>query len=398
MSRHILLVSRFVIGPNKNIRSKKTTDKITEKMVHTTSLQVDPKQVSWFRLLRSGLVEPFDTPEDAASQLVGVQAQILPAAALALWNRTRGFTYARCEELLYTRRTLVKLWGQRNTLHIYASADWPLIHGARTVNQTWWERQAENPNNDFADYRHLVEQVAELMRGQESMGRGDLRATGLNLHEDLFSPWGGIFADLVRGGYACHARRVGNEGHFAHRERWLPDLVWNPPNPTEANRSVARRYFAAYGPALPQDFGYWRGIKKSLAYEWLAHLEDELAAVTVGGRQMLALRDDLDTLAAPSPKGDAWPVRMLYRFDPLVLAHKDKAWITSSAHYNSIWRPAGHIEGIVLSVARPERPGAMTAKTAASLYGSPRSRHCLNTYRKLLQPLRPESRRSLICR
>ena len=40
------------------------------------------EQVRWFRLRRSGLVEPFATPETAVSALVGIQAQILPAAAI----------------------------------------------------------------------------------------------------------------------------------------------------------------------------------------------------------------------------------------------------------------------------------------------------------------------------
>jgi hypothetical protein len=43
---------------------------------------------------------------------------------------------------------------------------------------------------------------------------------------------------------------------------------------------------------------------------------------------------------------------MLYRFDPLILAHKDKAWVADSADYKRIWRPAGHIEGIVLAHGR----------------------------------------------
>ncbi len=46
------------------------------------------EQIRWFRLRRNGLVEPFATPEATASALAGVQAQILPAALLARWNRS----------------------------------------------------------------------------------------------------------------------------------------------------------------------------------------------------------------------------------------------------------------------------------------------------------------------
>ena len=51
-------------------------------------MRLSEPQIRWFRLRRSGLVQPFGTPEAAARSLAGVQAQILTAAMLALWNRT----------------------------------------------------------------------------------------------------------------------------------------------------------------------------------------------------------------------------------------------------------------------------------------------------------------------
>ncbi len=54
--------------------------------------------VRWLRLQNSGLVEPFASPEEAAHRLIGVQAQMPPAAALALWNRTPDLTHADLEE------------------------------------------------------------------------------------------------------------------------------------------------------------------------------------------------------------------------------------------------------------------------------------------------------------
>lgn len=323
--------------------------------------EVSAEQMRWFRQRRSGLVKPFTTPVAAARALMGVQAQILPAAALALWDRTTGLSYARFEEMLYRRRSLVKLWGQRHTLHIYDSQDWPLLHGARSVNLTWWERQAgrtwweglaENGNSPIDDYHLLVEQAADLLRERETMGRSDLRASGLDLPEELYNAWGGIFADMVRLGYACHAGRIGNEGHFAHRERWLPKLAWDPPAPLEANREMAARYFAAYGPSTTKDFLYWRAATRSTVQPSLDALAPDLAEVRVDGTTMNVLRSDLPTLRRRPPDAEAWPVHLLYRFDPYLLAHRDKGWVVDPAHYNAVWRPAGHIEGIVLAHGR----------------------------------------------
>lgn len=321
-------------------------------MAKSTSLAITAEQMRWFRVRRSGLVKPFSTPVVAARALMGVQAQILPAAALALWNRTANLTYARFEDLLYKRRSLVKLWGQRGTLHLYDGQDWPLLHSARSVERTWWERQVENAANPLQDYHHLVEAVTDLLYQRPTMGRSDLRASGLDLPEELYNAWGGIFADLVRLGYACHAGRVGNEGHFAHRERWLPNLAWNPPPPDEANREMAARYFSAYGPSTVKDFLYWRLIKRSNVQASLDALAPDLAEVDVEGTTMHVLRSDLATLRRRPPEPEAWPVRLLYRFDPYLLAHRQKAWVVDPAHYNAVWRPAGHIEGIVLAHGR----------------------------------------------
>ncbi len=103
-------------------------------------MSLTPLQIAWFRLRRSGLVHPFPSPETVARRLAGVQAQILPAAFLALWNRTGSLTLRQCENLLYRDRTLVKIWGQRNTLHLYPSEEWPLISGALAEQKTRWEQ------------------------------------------------------------------------------------------------------------------------------------------------------------------------------------------------------------------------------------------------------------------
>src|SRR5262245_48680359 len=107
-------------------------------------MKLSAAQLRWFRLRRSGLVEPFDSPEAIARELDGVQAQSLPADGLSIWNRTSGLTQAIFEDLLYQKRSLVKLWGQRHTLHLYPSQEWPLIHGALADRSTWWERRAAN--------------------------------------------------------------------------------------------------------------------------------------------------------------------------------------------------------------------------------------------------------------
>jgi hypothetical protein len=310
-----------------------------------TRIHADLQQVRWFRLRRSGLIDPFATPELAAQMLAGIQAQIHPAAGVALFNRTVGLNHARYNALLFDERSLVKLWGQRGTLHVYATADWPLVCAMLAARKSWWERAAERTDAGDA-YVELVARAEMLLRAKGVMGRSDLRASGLITNEDHLSPWGGLFADLVRQGHACHAARDG-EGLFAHRASWRPDLAWDLPDPDAANREILRRYLHAYGPATLQDFAYWRGDKRESARGWLAALEDEVTQVVVDGVEWLLLRRDIDELLTPADELRT-TVRMLYRFDPLLLAHRDKRWLVPPTHHKQVFRIAGHIEGVVL--------------------------------------------------
>ena len=318
-------------------------------------MTLSEEQIRWFRLRRSGLVEPFATPEAAARGLAGVQAQILTASMLALWNRSASGASGEGEVTarLFDARTLLRLWGQRHTLHLYAREDWPMVNAAFAGRRTWWERQAErDPALDLAAYREGVARVVTLLRERGTLSRKELRASGIPLPDALLSPWGGVFAELVRLGEACHARWDGGEARYAHRAHWLPDFEWQPPTGDEANVELARRFFRCYGPAGAGDFAYWRGAQAGKARGWLGALQGELVEVGDGTRRMLALKEDLPELFAAPPAREEWPVRMLGRFDPILLAHRVKDWIVAPASYNRVWRPAGHIEAVVIEHGR----------------------------------------------
>jgi hypothetical protein len=295
-------------------------------------------------------VEPFADVVAAASQLAGVQAQILSAAAVSLWNRTPHLTYAQFEKMLFSERALVKLWGQRGTLHLYPSQEWPLIQAAFDDKKTWWHRNAEQYGLDEGRFHLIVGHIVAILQEKGEIGRSDLRAADLDIADELLSSWGGLFQELVYRGYACHAGKRGNEGLFAHRQQWLPDLAWQPPPLEEANVELLRRYLAAYGPATIQDFAFWRGTGVGNGRRWLKLLRTEVMEVAVGDTTMLLLSQDIDELCEPVP--EEWPLQLLYRFDPLLLAHKDKSIWLDDRFYKRVWRSAGHIEGTVVDRGR----------------------------------------------
>ena len=99
-------------------------------------LVIDDTQALYFRARRGHLAgSGADDAPAAARAILGAQAQQQSAALLALSARTAGRPSARSLKtmLLDSPRRLVRLWGQRDTLHIYdPNADWATIISARS--------------------------------------------------------------------------------------------------------------------------------------------------------------------------------------------------------------------------------------------------------------------------
>lgn len=319
-------------------------------------VKITPAQVHWFRLRRSGLVRPFSSPEETARRLIGVQAQLLPAADLAFWNRTANCSQGGLRAARLDQRSIVRLWGQRDTLHIYHADDWPLLHSAFEGRDTRSFRRLEE-SGAFSEFRRMVRQIGKRLANGKPLSYRDVKS--IKLAEGIKRPpmtdkqaaWAAgyiVFRQLAREGVACHGPDNGNESSFVHRERWAPDIDWSPPPPEEAFADLAVRYLSTYGPAEDRDLAHWYGTTVTKARKWIASAGRRCCSIDVGGRTLWYCRGDLKEISAKPPPATKWPVRLLYRFDPIVLGTADKSWLIDEAEYKKVWRPSAHVEAVVL--------------------------------------------------
>src|SRR3954465_618543 len=90
-------------------------------------------QVRAWRLAQQALRPRLDQRYwiEAVARVLGVQAQVLSAAELALGARVEGLTRADVQQALWQERTLVKTWAMRGTIHLFAAEDLPLVVAAR---------------------------------------------------------------------------------------------------------------------------------------------------------------------------------------------------------------------------------------------------------------------------
>ena len=126
-------------------------------------------QVRARRLARSHLLTPAPRERlvEVVGQVCGIQAQMMGAAELAVGARVTGVTQQDVREALWERRSLVKTYGPRGTLHLLPAGELPM----------WMAALQAIPDHYRAMWHELAdvgrEQVDELVQatGQALDGR-----------------------------------------------------------------------------------------------------------------------------------------------------------------------------------------------------------------------------------
>jgi Winged helix DNA-binding domain len=268
------------------------------------------------------------TVTKAIERTAGLQAQWPPSPYLGLWTRVEGF---RPDDLMRAirRRQVVKATLMRTTLHLVTARDYLAyagIYRASRIRELQRQLEALGEDADFADDgERLAAFAAEEPRSRPELlallGRPKLRI------EDR-SPW------LVWYGLSAHAGLVNGPESSVWRSHtaggtFVPAATWlgaDGASGDAARAYLVRRYLAAFGPASRADVAKWTGMARSgvdrgFAGLRLRRFRDEL------GRDLV----DLPRAPLPPPETSA-PVRLLPRFDNLVLSHDDRRRVLADEH------------------------------------------------------------------
>ncbi|HEU5370664.1 MAG TPA: crosslink repair DNA glycosylase YcaQ family protein, partial [Ktedonobacterales bacterium] len=90
----------------------------------STPLSLTWEQVCAWRLSQQHLIERA-SPErllEVANDLIGIQAQVLSSAELALWARVQDMPPDALSNALWKQRVLIKTWAMRGALHLFTAA------------------------------------------------------------------------------------------------------------------------------------------------------------------------------------------------------------------------------------------------------------------------------------
>jgi hypothetical protein len=311
-------------------------------------------ELSWadvnaMRLARHHLVER--APKSKLAQVVGeigaVQAQVMSAAELQVAVRV-DCTVQDVRDALWKRKTLVKTWLMRGTLHLTRASDLPLYTAA--MSRRWikpsqaWLKYFQVTEADVWDLAEVIgKALGGTPRTRDELIAVVARGKSERVREALKSGWGGMLKPAARNGRLCFGPSQGQSVTFVSPLAWLGS--WSDLDPEQALVEVARRYVHAYGPANKEDFAYWWGHWTGVGAAGWAGLQDELVPVNVEGWRAQMLAGDLERLPSRPP---GTSVQLLPNFDPYLMGHRKRDHLFDVEHRSKVSRTAGWISPVVL--------------------------------------------------
>ena len=301
------------------------------------------------------------------SDLCGVQAQVLSGAALSIWARVDNITIHDVEDALWKHRTLVKTWAMRGTLHLLSSKDLPTYVAALKTRQNLDREQIPyriGPGPEDRQYhitRAEQEQVSRAIHdslNRHTMTREELAHEIIKraklrpiLQSHLLSGFGSLLQQAAYQGSLIFGPSQGPRVTFTRPDQWLGK--WTEPTGEESLKALLRQFYTTYGPATPQDFAHWWGIKPPEARILVGLISNELEGVEFNGHQAMMRNSDMDQIHSVP---EAHSIRLVPSWDPYVMFYHPRELFVPFAYRPRIFRklegnaPALLIDGVAAGI------------------------------------------------
>jgi DNA glycosylase AlkZ-like len=233
-------------------------------------LKLTWSQAAAWRIRRQHLEQraPVGSMLAVASRLCGLHAQVMSSAELTVWARVEGLDRRAVQHALWQRRTLVKTWAMRGTLHLLPAAELPLWHAALSASRRYrrpapWQKYF---GITLEELDQLTKAIGAALEGRvmtrEELVRevGRLTGSGAFAAKVAESSWGTILKPAAFSGHLCFAPSHGQRVRFTRPDTWLAAAgksLGPPVDPQGVPAAVTRRFLAAYGPATYHDLARW---------------------------------------------------------------------------------------------------------------------------------------------
>lgn len=263
--------------------------------------------------------------------MCGVHAQVQASAELSLAARVNGLTQTAVREALWQQRSLVRTYGPRGTVHVFATDDLPIwlaAQKARTPPRPQNQQELEAlPPERMPD---VLSAIADALEQPQPLTRAELAAAlesrlGPWIIEETFPAFGGY---LPRWHLALSTAAI--EGILAFGPPRGSQVTYErlPPQPSvdpdHALQEIFRRYLDAYGPASHVEFARWFLMDPAASRRLQDSLASDLEEVDVEGSRLWHLKRS--TYPDPPPSAHLLP-----QFDSYVVGSHPRAQLIPPA-------------------------------------------------------------------
>ena len=322
---------------------------IVRKSNRNHTLTVPVEKVLAFRVQRHNLDRKESRELAQLAGVCGIHAQVMSAALAQFWVRTKGIGLEDMRDGLWKKRTLIKTWCMRGTLHIVPKGDLDVFAGARrrvsTDRETPWMKHF---HVSYGDLDAVTLAIRDALEG-EALTRSELmekiaKVVRPKLRLLLKSSWNELLHPASYEEVLCLGPQIASESTFVSPKDWLKSWKIRL-TPEESRVALLERYLRAYGPSDRLEFAAWAGLDPINAKPTWESMLDKMIEVAYCGRRTWLLKDDLDALLRSEFRDT---VRLIPNFD-VYLAGRDRGVLTSSkGEHKKVFREAGWVSAVVL--------------------------------------------------
>jgi hypothetical protein len=321
--------------------------------------KVTLEQLAYQNLRRHSLINraPSVDAIGVIEDICGLNAQGALNYNLSLWARVEGLSNEFLRNAI-REKTLLRSWFMRNTVHIMTTGQAFIARPAlrESLVQEWnrWTVKTGSKLSPDSWMVHYDQVLAALREGPLSMRELlDRYSPASENPRRLISR---VVREMSLKGLVCNGEPRGpwyhdTEQTFVDVKRWVPGIAEAEKN--WAQVSLMTKYLRAYGPATVQDYAYWTGMKVSAAREVLKGIGSELAVVEVYD-QKGKLYVPCDTLLDLEHVEAVPLVRLLPKFDALIMGQRDKTRFMDEFTRKHVFLPNAEVSATVIVDGRVE--------------------------------------------
>ena len=287
---------------------------------------------------------------EAVKDICGLHAQVASTPYLSLRNRVANFQKEDLSRELYEKRTLIKIWGVRGTLHVVPTDQ--VVEYYQTTKGVKGRLTLSKLEPVHGQILGIFDEVGPLTAQELSEHVPELKNRVQTRYGDMsLGQWS--LRQMCQSTILVPVKPKGdwtsNLHTYASFQKWLPSIDSGALSEREAKEKVICHYLSGFGPTTADDIAWWIGITKTEVTQILEEMGDNVEDIVISGLEgmFVILKSDLEQLYAFYDEKDI--VHLLPKFDPYIMGYKNRQRLILVEHEKRVyWSTRGEVSPSIL--------------------------------------------------